>query len=257
MKPQTLIDVFDAAHLTRYVESEEFPKRGGIMVVGPPGALKTSLMLLGIQVYPDALILSDLNVTSLMGLRDELIGGRFSTIVFPEFEKLYQRKAESSSNVEGTLKQLVEDGFTRASFEPQGMISMNARAMVIGAQTYSFYTKHYQNWKNDGFLRRFLWCSIKLKNPDRILQSIHKWEKIQLDGIPRKHPTGIIKMNVEENESKFLLECLQTQQEATPFVLLKKIMAVLKWKYKNDPKRPMQIMKEFSQCLKGTATIEL
>jgi hypothetical protein len=42
---------------------------------------------------------------------------------------------------------------------------------------------------------------------------------------------------------------LKGQWEATPYVLLKKILAVLKWKYAQEPKKPMQIMDELGACL--------
>jgi hypothetical protein len=258
IRPQSIIEVFDAAQLTVHLAAPDFPKRGGIMVIGPPGALKTSFILAGFSWYPSALVLSDLNINSLMECREELISGRFTTLVFPEFEKLYQRRSDTASNIEGSIKQLVEDGFTRASFESQGMISMNARSLVVGAITYSFYSQHYQAWKNSGFARRFLWASIRLSKPHRIMQAVHDWKLLEIDGIPRR-PVGqaAIPFNVKESESRKLWDMLRTQSEATPFVLLKKIFAVLKWKYEKQPGRAMEIMEEFSLCLTGNGIIEV
>lgn len=248
MTSQTLIEIIDAAHLTSFINSP-FPQRGGIMIVGPPGSLKTSFVQTALREHPSALFLSDLNINSLMRLRESLVSGRYRTIVFPEYEKLYQRKADTASNIEGTIKQLIEEGFTRASFEEQDAISYTARTLVIGALTYSFYSKMIGPWRESGFKRRMLWVGIKLANPDQIMHAIREWELIDIGDIPRRYPTKDIPFNVNDAESKAIEKMLEGQWEATPYVLLKKIYAVLKWKYPKEPRRPMAIMTELSKCI--------
>jgi hypothetical protein len=249
MTPQTLIEILDAAHLTSFIESP-FPQRGAIMIVGPPGAMKTTFIRTGLSEYPGALILGDLNINSLMSLRDSLVSGRYKTIAFPEYEKLYQRKADTAANVEGTIKQLIEEGFSRASFEEQDAITSISRVLVIGAMTYSFYNSRISKWRESGFKRRILWVGVKLLNPDKIMEAIRKWELIELDGIPRRYPTKGIPFDVTEAESRQIEKLLEGQWEATPYVLLKKIFAVLKWKYKaTEPNKPMKIMKDFGECI--------
>lgn len=220
------------------------------MIVGPPGSMKTTFIRVALAEHPSALMLSDLNINSLMSLRDSLISGRYHTIAFPEYEKLYQRKAETSANIEGTIKQLIEEGFTRASFEEQDAITSTARTLVIGAMTYSFYNRMIAKWRESGFKRRILWVGIKLSNPERIMESIRKWELIELDGIPRRYTSKEIPFDVGDAESRAIEKMLEGQWEVTPYVLLKKIYAVLKWKYaKTDPAKPMKIMKELSACI--------
>jgi hypothetical protein len=249
MDYQTLIEILDAAHLTSFIDSP-FPQRGALMIVGPPGAMKTTFIHAALDEHPSALFLSDLNINSLMRLRESLVSGRYRTIAFPEYEKLYQRKADTSANIEGTIKQLIEEGFTRASFEEQDAITFTARTFVVGAMTHSFYTQMIGKWRESGFKRRILWVGIKLDNPDKIMEAIRKWELIKVDGIPRKYPTRNIPFEVTDAESRNIEKMLEGQWEATPYVLLKKIFAVLKWKYgKNDPQRPMKIMKELGDCI--------
>lgn len=248
MKTQTFIEILDAAHLTSFVQSP-FEQRGGIMIVGPPGALKTTMCKTALIEHPSALFLSDLNINSLMSLRENLISGRYRTIVFPEYEKLYQRKADTAANVEGTIKQLVEEGFTRASFEEQDAITYTARTLVVGAMTYNFYSKRLSQWKDNGFKRRFIWAGIRLSNPDRVMHAIRQWRLIELDGIPRRYPSGNIEFNVTEGESRVIEKMIEGQWEATPYVLMKKILAVLKWKYTKEPNRPMEIMRDFAECI--------
>lgn len=257
MTPQTLIEIIDAAHLTYFINSP-FPQRGCMMFVGPPGALKTTFIRTALDSHPSALFLSDLNINSLMSLRDSLVSGRYRTIAFPEYEKLYQRKADTASNIEGVIKQLVEEGFTRASFEEQDAIVSTARTFVVGAMTYSFYSKMIGRWRESGFKRRILWVGIKLANPDKVMEAIRKWELIELDGIMRRYPSKDIPFDVTEAESRTIEKMLEGQWEATPYVLLKKMFAVLKWKYTKEPGKAMKIMKELGTCLDNKlGTVEL
>lgn len=249
MTPQTLVELIDAAHLTSFIQSP-FPQRGALMIVGPPGSLKTTFMKVALREYPSALFLSDLNINSLMGIRESLISGRYRTIAFPEYEKLYQRKADTASNIEGTIKQLIEEGFTRASFEEQDAIAYTARTLVIGAMTYNFYSRMVGRWRESGFKRRILWVGIQLSNPDKVMQAIRKWELIEMDGIQRRFPTKDIPFNITEKESLAVEKMLEGQWEATPYVLMKKMLAVLKWKYgARHPKKPMQLMEELGSCI--------
>lgn len=248
MKAKTLIEVIDAAALSHWVESP-FKQRGALMFVGPPGTLKTSIIKAALEDYPNALFLSDLNVNSLMSLRETLVSGRYTTIAFPEFEKLYARKADTASNIEAHLKQLIEEGFTRASFEEQDAIACTARTLVIGAMTTTFYSQHIKRWNDNGFKRRILWCGMRLHNSNMIMDAIRKWETIPLDGIQRRVPRSMIKYDLTEEDSKLVEKILQGQWEATPYVLLKKIYCVLRWKYKEDKQQPLRILKEFSEGL--------
>lgn len=248
MTPQTLIEVIDCAHLTSFITSP-FPQRGALMIVGPPGSMKTTFIRVALSEHPSALFLSDLNINSLMRLRDSLVSGRYRTIAFPEYEKLYQRKADTAANVEGTIKQLIEEGFSRASFEELDAITTTARTLIVGAMTYDFYNKMITRWRESGFKRRILWVGISLENPDRIMQAIRKWELIEINGIPRRYPSKDIPFNVSDTESKAIEGMLKGQWEATPYVLLKKMFAVLKWKYPKEPKKPMRIMEELGSCL--------
>ena len=59
-------------------------------------------------------------------------------------------------------------------------------------------------------------------------------------------------MTVTKEESKILRHLIGQQHcEATPYALMKKITAVLKWKFhrRDEEKRPMQIMMDFGESL--------
>lgn len=260
MKAQSLLEFLDAAHLTNFIESE-FGSRGGIMLIGPPNTLKSTVVEVALNHYPNALILSDLNVQSLARLRDDLAGGRYPTMAFSAFEKLYARHTSTSSNLEGYILALIEEGFSRVSFEDSRMATIKARALVIGATTLSFYTQHYSNWRDTGFLRRFLWMVYKVKEPRVLEQAIHKWALIPFDSIIRKQPINKITNNLTEKESSYLLHITRDQPDrSTGFILLKKIAMILKWKYEgtSDKGKFMKILEDIAPTLsKHGGTIDL
>jgi hypothetical protein len=251
MNKITLLEVLDAAHLSKHVNGP-YTQRGGIMILGPPATLKTTFIKNALEDHHDALVLSDVNIQTLISLRDDLRTGRYNTLAFTELEKLYQRRADTASNIEGSLKQMVEEGFHRASFEDQRLSISKTRCMVIGAMTNDFYARHFDEWEKSGFARRFLWCNIELENAYKLMDAVAAWELLSLGEYRSKSPGNkSIPYNVTKAENDQLRLMLKTQRGTiTPFVLLKKILCVLKWKYgKREHGKPMRIMRDFSECL--------
>jgi hypothetical protein len=255
MKPITVIEVIDACHLTKHIESP-FPQRGGLMLVAPPGALKSTMIECALQEYPNALPAADINVNTFMKLRDDLQSNKYATIAFGEFEKLYQRNANTAANIEGVIKACVEEGFVRGPFEDVRMGGCKARVLIVGGMTPGFFASKYDSWQKSGFARRFLWCMFSVQNPELILEAIHEWRRIEMNGIPRRYP-GMkgIPFDVTDAESRYLMKLVRDQPgDASPYVLLKKIFSVLKWKYPKDPKVPKQIIEDFADSLKRNGT---
>jgi len=259
LKQITLLEVLDAAHLTKYVNGP-FKQRGGIMLIGPPGAMKTTYQQV-LEDHHDALVMGDINIQTLHKLKEDLRSGRFSTFAFTEFEKLYQRRADTATNIEGAIKQLVEEGYTKPSFVDQRVAASRAYCMVIGAMTSDFYERQFNEWEKSGFLRRFLWCNYSIANPWVHMDAIARWERLDLGSYKSKVPGNrSIPHSVDQDESYKLRGFLKEQPgTTTPFVLMNKILSVLKWKYgKTEPKKPMQIVADFAQCLRRDgAEIEL
>lgn len=243
-----MIEFLDAAHNTIYVQSE-FEQRGCVMLLGQPGGLKTTMIEIALNYHPNAALLGDLNVSSLSEIRAQLISNRYSTLAFPEYEKLYQRKSDSAINMEGILKQIIEEGFTRTSFETQDAVTAKARALVVGAMTHDFYMRRIGGWNKSGFARRILWSSITMRDPNKLMRAVREWRKINIDGIPRMTPAQDIPMNVTKEESEKIEKAIKQQWEVTPYVLLKKVMTILKWKYAKNPKRAWDIFDDFAPSL--------
>ena len=152
---EALLDVLCAVHLTSYVESP-FKDRGGLMIVGAPGILKSTVLDIVDANYADAIALSDVNAQALNRLKSRIAQGDIRTLVLPEYSKLYERNPATASNVEGTLRALVSEGFSSASFEDATLQRQRARATVVAAMTPEFREDQAERWQRSGFARRFL-----------------------------------------------------------------------------------------------------
>lgn len=144
------------------------------------------------------------------------------------------------------------------------MTAIPARACVIGCMTSHCYNKHYGDWLDDGFARRFLWAHITLKDPQMIINAIVKGERLDFgnnNGFDPRVPTSrdTIKWDTTEEESRILIRMLSHQPgKEIGLTLLKKILACLRWKYKRLTTRPMEILTDFSASLtKNGVELEL
>src|SRR5215831_9904025 len=244
MKTQTMLEILDSAHLTKYVKGP-FPQRGGMFLIGPPGSLRTTFMEDVLENHPDALVVGDLNIQTLLRLRSDFRSGRYSTLAFTEFAKLYARRADTAANVEMAIQQLVEEGYRNPSFNDQRMSVSKSRCFVVAAITEAFYAKKFSEWEESGFLRRFLWVNVALANGHLLMDAVARWQLLDLGNYQSKTPGNkFIPMHTTEGENHELRVMLKEQPgETTPFVLMKKMLSVLKWKYaKQFPRKPMEII---------------
>ena len=228
------------------------------MVIAPPGTLKSTLIKLALEDYPDALILSDLNINTLTHLKNSLIDQRYTTLGFGEFEKLYQRNPATAANIEAHIKALVEEGFARASFEDQRAAMMAAKCCVIGGITPSCYSRMFTRWAENGFARRFIFCSYTLQNSDAIMEAIRQWKHIDFGRVMMTQPGNKkIPYDISKEENTLIEQSIAAQPTREgPFVLAKKIMCVLKWRH--GSKKAMQIYFDFSSSMsKNGAYLEL
>jgi len=232
------------------------------MLIAPPGSMKSTLINACYRPYmPSAIIMSDVNVDTLNRMRIRMTQGYTITLALPAYEKIYERNPQTAKNLEGHIKALVDEGFNLPSFQDQQMLGQSeARCLVVGGMVQTCYARHFSEWEENGFNRRFIWSSFQLKDPHMLTDAIHNWERITIEHrIPPMPQNRRIKMSVSVEESN-LLQRMMSQQgcNATPYALLKKILAVLKWRFNRpeDRKKPMEIMTDFSQSL-GTRMAKL
>lgn len=271
LKTSSLIQVLAAGHLTYMLDGvpRDFQNRGGIMLVAPPQNLKT-VMASCLRHYTNAMVLGDITTSQLAKIRDEIATGRYQSLVFPEFEKLYKREESTASNVEGHIQQLIEEGFGHAAFEDKSSFVRRAHCFVVAALVESKCRKLWPEWVASGFARRWLWCHFILEDPAIITRAIRDWTPLRLsnEDLPGI-PVDRIPFNVTRRESEILMRMVSRSgadgAQATPYILIQKILAVLKWRYRDlgpqrAASRAMEVMKDFSECLRtenGGARLEV
>lgn len=251
-----LVEAIAAVHLAGYVEESQWPERGGLMLVGPPGTLKSTLLQILDRTYSDVLVISDLNLRSLAQLRDEIAAGKIRTLVFPEIAKLFERKAETSSAVEGVLRALASEGFTSAGFEDSRISRFTARASVIAALTPSFQRKKFDDWTETGFSRRFLWSFITLSDAQVIERALVEWQRLsfRVGHLPPLPVSGTIPMlstRAERERCRILVKYQPGGDNALQLQLLMKMISVLRWWYREmgDPRNAFDTVLSFAETL--------
>lgn len=252
MHISSIIEILSAAHLTKFVNGE-FNQRGGIFLVAPPGHLKSTIIDISLAEFPDAIVLSDLNVQTLGFLKDAITGGRYSSLGFGEFEKIYERNPASAANLEGHLRAFIEEGFDRMSFQSPQMAGIKARVFLAGGITPASYAKRFQSWLNSGFARRFLWFHYSLANPEALSEAIHRWKKLNFGRADTRIPLNqTIEYSISKADSLALSHLLDEQPaKETGYALLKKIYCVLKWRH-NSSKKALAIIRDCADGFSGT-----
>jgi hypothetical protein len=256
MHVNSLLEVLDGAYLTKFVESP-FKPRGGILMIGPPETLRTTFIENVFADYPDALVLSDINVKQLLEMREDMSAGKITALAFSELAKLYARNPAVAKNIEGHIMALVEEGMSLASFQDKRMASSKARVLVIAACTEKFYGQRFTEWMDSGFARRFLHCQYRLDNPWALADAQEKRLLIEFGSIKRKVPGNrVIKWNLDAGEMKTIRRTLKFQFRkgiSTPFHLSANIFCVLKWKY--DAHEAKRIWIDFSESLQDDSAL--
>lgn len=220
------------------------------MLVGPPESLKTSIVEV-LNSYNTAYLLGDLNNQQLAKMREDIASGRISTLAFTEFSKLYARAQAVSSNLESQLALMVAEGLRTFGHQNPQMPVIPAYCTVIGCMTIHFHRENFDRWRDCGFYRRFLWATYKLDDPGVITDAIDHWQKLEFS--TRKfQPAPLsrhIPYNVTDLENEQIKRILHFQMSSIGYAMMKKILCVLKWKYPENPRLPMQILRDFAPLL--------
>lgn len=229
---QDFLSLVSAVHLSSYVDSP-YQDRGGLMIVGPPGALKTTCVNFLDKSFADVLVMSDMNVQGLTRIKDQISGNSIRTLVLPEMLKIYERHSSVSSNVEGTLRAFAGEGFTSASFENATISRLTARATIIAAMTPSLREKKASDWDDSGFGRRFLWALVSLQDPGALDRAVVSGKLLDfaIGEAPRVPPGGVIPnyTTQQERESIAIWCKYQPIPHTVQISVLIKVWAVLKW----------------------------
>jgi hypothetical protein len=255
MNPHQLVEVICAVHLAPLVEGT-LEQRGGLMLVAPPGALKSTLAEMT-NHYPDALLLTDLNVQTLVDLRDSLTTDNVHTLVFSEFAKIYERNPQTASNIEGSLRALASEGFHGASFQDQRVNRRKAYATVIAAMPPSLQDKNFRRWEDSGFNRRFLWATYGIRGAYILDDAAVELKKLDF-GIKDVLRPPPISMSIpfcltlpERERVKMYVKHQPGGSHTQQIQLLSRIWSVLKWWHteRDTPKDAEETLLAFAKSL--------
>lgn len=238
MNPRQLTEIICAVHLSPFVEGA-LEQRGGLMLVAPPGALKSTLAEM-CEHYPDALLLTDLNVQTLIDLRDSLTGDNLRTLVFSEFAKIYERNPQTASNLEGSLRALASEGFYGASFQDQRINRRKAYATVIAAMPPSLVDKRFKGWEESGFNRRFLWATYGIKGAHILDDAAVELRKLDFGvrDVLRPPPISMtipyLLNNVDKERVKAYVKHQPGGSHTQQMQLLARVWSVLRWWHREN-----------------------
>lgn len=201
-------------------------------MIGPPGSLKTTFVN-SLDQFPDALILSDINVQGLVKVKDRVTGNSIRTLVFPELQKIYERHSSVSSNIEGHLRSFAGEGFSAASFEDNTIARSVARATIIAAMTTGHREKFATRWDETGFGRRFLWALVTLQDPHALDRAAINGQLLDfaISESPRVPMGGVIPNYTTSAERQQLMTWIKYQPapHTAQLITLIKTWAVIKW----------------------------
>jgi hypothetical protein len=254
---RVLIEALCAAHLSSYVESE-FQDRGGIILVGPPGVLKTTFLSVLDRQYFDAVGISDINAKTLALLKNQIAAKSIRTLVITELRKLYERDPRTAGNVEGTLRAMVAEGFHAAGFEDARINRTAARCVVVSAVTPEMQEEYFAHWEESGFGRRFLWPLIVMKDPGVLDRAVENGKVLRFRvQVPRPPLEGQkIPDLTTRRERREIRGFLKSQPGGGVHnlqqLLLVKMLAVLKWWYiehRRSGREAFRTIRAFAQSL--------
>lgn len=253
---QTMLEVLCACHLSTYVQSD-LKDCGGMMMIGDPATLRSTMLNVMDRQYHNVLSLSDLNARSLAELRGAIASKQIRTLVLPELAKLYERgNPGTAEHVIGTLRALVAEGFQAASFEDARISRVKARCVVMAALTPSLQARHYKDWEDSGFNRRFIWPVIALEQGEIIEESRvqRRLLDVEISSYP-PIPNATIPDKTTEAERRALRLLVKHQSggnHGMQLELMARMLAVLRWWYEkiDRPKdEAMARIREFARLL--------
>lgn len=253
---QTMLECLCAMHLSSYVQSD-VKDHGGMMLIGDPATLRSTMLNVLDHQYHNVLSLSDINARSLADLRGPVANKQIRTLVLPELAKLYERgNPGTAEHVIGTIRALVAEGFRAAAFEDSRVNRSVARCVVMGALTPSLQMRHYKDWEDSGFNRRFLWPVIALEQAEIIEESrvLRRLLDIEASSYP-PIPNTAIPDDTTESERRMLRLLVKHQAGGSHAIQLEvmiRMLAVLRWWYRKQDRPKEEAVariREFARTL--------
>jgi hypothetical protein len=258
LRAEILLEAICALHLATYVDGPTKDK-GGLILVGPPGMLKTTFLDTLDLNYHNTHCASNLNTTTLLKLQGQFSNGSIRSLILPDVQAMYAGDPRTAARLEQALMQLAGEGNRGASWQDARFQKFKSRCAVFGAMTQRHYEQMSGRWEESGFLRRFLWAGIMLKDPEVLMDAIEEWQRAELGTIriPECPANGSIPDTLTQAERAAIRSWLkyQPQPHEVQYSLMCRATSALRWHYKrqNIKADPMHTMREFAETLQRDA----
>ncbi len=257
---ESMLEVICAMHLASYVDGP-VEDRGGLMLVGPPGNLKTTLLDVLDENFASAISCSNLNTQTLSRIQPQFNTGTLRSLILPDLQACYAGDPRTAARLEQALMQLAGEGNRGPSWQDARFQKFKSRCAIFGAMTNRFYEKYANYWEDSGFQRRFLWSSYTLENPDILLDALQDWQRADVGGIkiPDSPASGAIANTTTGEERREIRRWLKYQPgpHEIQFSLLCRATSALRWHYNTRrlKRDPMHVMREFASTLHKEAAL--
>lgn len=239
-----LITFLQAAHVAQDTDWE-LDARGGIMLIAYPEQLKTTILQKALRRYPEVLLVSDMNVREFSDIREDLLTQRFDTIGFLDYQKVWERDDRTSSNVEGVIRALTDEGW-HGTLGGKQIRGAAARAFMVLCMTPGLFNQKADGWQKTGFMRRFLSLKYIFKDRRILEESIKAGRAYQLGAVPPViRPINRLQYTVTPSEADYIGLALKDQKGLVALQVLLRIYNTLKWHYDTqmkEPDRGMQLL---------------
>lgn len=258
VRAEALLEAICALHLASYVDGP-VKDRGGAMLVGPPGMLKTTFLDILDLNYHNVLSASNLNTTTLLKLQGQFFNGTMRSIILPDLQALYAGDPRTAARLEQAIMQLAGEGNRGASWQDSRFQKFKARCAVFGALTQKHFEQMSNRWEESGFLRRFLWCGISLADPEALMNAIEDWHRAELGTIkiPDTPGNSVIPESLTKEERKQIRSWLKYQPgpHEIQMSLMCRATCALRWHYQQHRIKSdaMDTMREFAETLQRDA----
>lgn len=258
VRAEVLLEAICAIHLASYVDGPVKDK-GGLMLVGPPGMLKTTFLDVLDHNYHNALSASNLNTTTLLKLQGQFFNGSMRSIILPDVQAMYAGDPRTAARLEQAIMQLAGEGNRGASWQDARFQKFKSRCAVFGAMTQRHYEQYSARWEESGFLRRFLWASVALADPEALMNAIEQWQRAELGAIkiPDMPGNGTIPDSLTRDERRQIRSWLKYQPgpHEIQMSLMCRATSALRWHYQTHriKANAMDTMREFAETLQKDA----
>lgn len=256
----TMLEAICAIHLASYVTGP-VTDRGGLMLVGPPGNLKTTLLDVLDENYHNAIACSNLNSQTLQRIQGQFSNGSMRSLILPDLQACYAGDPRTAARLEQALMQLAGEGHRGASWQDSRFQKFKSRCTIFAAMTNRFYERYANYWEDTGFQRRFLWSYYTLGNPDLLLDALEEWRRADIGGIripelPANHSIPNLLSRDERHEIRRWLK-YQPGPHEIQYHLLCCATSALRWHYEQRrlKRNAIDTMREFAATLHKEAAL--